>query len=125
SLQHHHGVRVADVAVAEYAQRGDRERDDGWIVREETNDRFGESDEEDADDAEKNHVIEAGAPDGFFRAFGLFCAEILADERGGSVAQAPRRKNDEDQDADGDGVAGECGRAEDADDANEADPTGV
>jgi len=124
-LQHNHGVGVADVAVAENAQRGDGERDDGWIVGEETDDRFGESDEEDADDAEKNHVVEAGAPDGFFRALGLLGAEILADERGGGVAQAPRWQNDKDKYADGDGVASKCGRTEDADDADQADPTGV
>ncbi len=60
-----------------------------------------------------------------FGAFGLLGAEVLADQRGGGVAESPRGEHDEDDDANGDGVAGESGRAEDADDADEADPAGV
>jgi hypothetical protein len=51
--------------------------------------------------------------------------EVLADERGGGVAESPGRKDDENEDANSDGVAGESGGAEDADDAHQADPTGV
>src|SRR5256712_2451481 len=122
-LEHDHAVRIADVAVAENAQAGNGQRDDEGIAGEQTNDRFGENDEEETDDAEKDHVVKAGAPDGSFRALGLLGAEVLADESGGGVAEAPTRHQDEDQDADGDGVAGEGSGAEDADDAHEADPT--
>ena len=94
-------------------------------MREEAHDGLGEDDEEDADAAEEEHVVEAGAPDGFFGAVGLLCAEILADQRGGGVAESPGRQDDEDDDANGDGVAGKCGGAEDADDADQADPAGV
>jgi hypothetical protein len=124
-LEHDHAVGVADVAVAENAQAGDGQRDDGGILREKANDRLGEDDEEEADEAEKDHVVQAGAPDGSFGALGLLGAEILADECGGGVAEAPTGHESKDEDADGDGVAGECGRAEDADDAHKADPTGV
>src|SRR5882762_9052186 len=90
-LEHDHAVGVADVAVAENAQAGNGQRNDERIAGEETNDRFGEDDEEEADDAEKDHVVKAGAPDGSFRAFGLLSAEVLADESGGGVAEAPTR----------------------------------
>src|SRR5713226_4767391 len=88
-------------------------------------DRFGEDDEEHADGAEKNHVVKAGAPDGSFRPFRLLGSEVLADESGRGVAEAPARHKDENEDADGDGVAGKGSGAEDADDAHEADPTGM
>ena len=91
-------------------------------MREETDDGFGEEDEEDADAAEEKHVVKAGSPDGFFGAVGLLGAEILADKSGGGVAEAPRRQDDEDHDANGDGVTGECSCAENADDAHQADP---
>src|SRR6266571_8875443 len=106
-LEHDHAVGITDVAVAENAQAGDGQWDDERIAGEETDDRFGEDDEEHADGAEKNHVVKAGAPDGSFRALGLLGAEVLADEGGGGVAEAPTRHQHEDQDADGDGVAGE------------------
>src|SRR5229473_4043994 len=41
-LEHDHAVGIADVAVAENTQAGDRQRDDERIAGEETNDRFGE-----------------------------------------------------------------------------------
>src|SRR5712692_11828415 len=88
-------------------------------------DRFGEDDEEETDDPEKNHIVKAGAPDGSFRAFRLLGSEVLADESGRGVAVAPARHKDENEDADGDRVAGKGGGAEDADDAHEADPTGM
>src|SRR6267154_4471251 len=124
-LEHDHAVGIADVAVAENAQAGDGQRDDQRVVGEKTNDGLGKDDEEDADDAEENHVVKAGAPDGSFRALGLLGAEILADEGGGSVAEAPARHKHEDEYANGDGVAGERRRAEDTDDTDKADPTGV
>ena len=62
-LQHNHGVGVADVAVAEDAQRGRGERKDGGVVGEQANNRVREKDQEDADDSKKQHVVEAGAPD--------------------------------------------------------------
>ena len=55
----------------------------------------------------------------------MFGAEVLTDESCGGVAESPRRKNHEDKNADGDGVAGKRGGAKDADDADEADPAGV
>src|SRR6266705_4128848 len=125
SLEHDHAVGIADVAVAENAQAGDGQWDDERIAGEETDDRFGEDDEAHADGAEKNHVVKAGAPDGSFRALGLLGAEVLADEGGGGVAEAPTRHQHEDKYANGDGIAGKRRRAEDADDAHEADPTGV
>src|SRR5258708_176250 len=106
-LEHDHAVGVADVAVAENTQAGDSQRDDERIAGEETNDRFGEDDEEEANDAEKDHVVKAGAPDGSFGALGLLGAQVLADEGGGGVAETPARHEDEDENADGDGVAGE------------------
>src|SRR5713226_4014725 len=124
-LEHNHAIGVADVAVAENAQAGDGQRNDERIAGEETDDRFGEDDEEEADDTEKEHVVKAGAPDGSFGALGLFGAEVLADEGGGGVAEPPTRQNDENDNANGDGVAGEGCGAEDADDTDEADPTGV
>jgi len=124
-LEHDHAVGIADVAVAENAQAGDGQRDDERVVGEKTNDGLGKDDKEDADDAEENHVVEAGAPDGSFRALGLLGAEILADEGGGSVAEAPAGHQHEDEYANGDGVAGERRRAEDTDDTHKADPTGV
>src|SRR6266704_358768 len=124
-LEHDHAIGIADVAVAENAQAGDGQWDDERIAGEETDDRFGEDDEEHADDAEENHVVKAGAPDGSFRALGLLGTEVLADEGGGGVAEAPTRHQHEDKYANGDGIAGERRRAEDTDDAHEADPTGV
>src|SRR6266852_581176 len=124
-LKHDHAIGVADVAVAENAQAGDGQRNNERIICEEANDRFSEDDEEDADDTEKDHVVKAGAPDGSFRALGLFGAEVLADESGGGVAEAPAWHEDEYEDADGDGVTGEGSGTKDADDAHEADPTGV
>src|SRR5713226_7378633 len=124
-LEHNHAIGVADVAVAENAQAGDGQRDDERIAGEEPDDRFGENDEEDADGAEKDHVVKAGAPDGSFRALGLLGAKVLADQRGGGVAEAPARHQHEDEYANGDGVAREGCRTEDADDADEADPAGV
>src|SRR5258708_2717712 len=123
-LEHDHAVGIADVAVAENAQAGDCQRNDERIAGEETDDRFREYDEEETDDTEKNHVVKAGSPHGSLRALGLLGAEVLADEGGSGVAEAPTRHEDEDDNADGDGVAGERGGAEDADDAHEADPTG-
>src|SRR5260370_2088109 len=124
-LEQDDAVGIADVAVAENTQTGDSQRDDGRIAGEETNDRFGEDDEEEANDAEKDHVVKAGAPDGSFGGLGLLGAEVLADEGGGGVAEAPARHEDEDENADGDGIAGQGGGTEDADDAHEADPTGM
>src|SRR6266853_943580 len=124
-LEHDHAVGIADVAVAENSQAGDGQRNDERIAGEETNNRFGEDHEEQADDAEKDHVVKASAPDGSFRTLGLLGAEVLANEGGGGVAETPARHEDEDKNADGDGVAGERGGAEDADDAHEADPTGM
>src|SRR6266849_486855 len=124
-LEHNHAIGVADVAVAENSQAGDGQRNDERIAGEETNNRFGEDHEEQADDAEKDHVVKTGAPDGSFRALGLLGAEVLANEGGGGVAETPARHEYEDKNADGDGVAGERGGAEDADDAHEADPTSV
>src|SRR6266436_7982724 len=125
SLEHDHAVGVADIAVAEDAQAGDGQRDDGGIAGEEANDWLGEDHKEQADEAEKNHVVKSGTPDGSFRALGLFGAEVLADKRGGGVAEAPTRHEDEDENTNGDGVASESRRAENTDDAHEADPTGV
>src|SRR5260370_23665284 len=116
---------IADVAVAENAQAGDGQRDEQRVVGEKTNDGIGKDDEEDADGAEKDHGVKAGAPDGSFRALGLLGAEVLADERGGGVAEAPARQDDKNEYANGDGIAGEGCGAEDADDADEANPTGV
>src|SRR6266851_5698073 len=124
-LEHDHAVGIADVAVAENSQAGDRQRNDERIAGEETNDRFGEDHEEQADDAEKDHVVKTGAPDGGFRTLGLLGAKVLANEGGGGVAETPARHEYEDKNADGDGVAGERGGAEDTDDAHEANPTSV
>src|SRR5206468_5381280 len=76
SLKHDHAVGVGDVAVAQNAQTGDGKGDDERIVGEEADDRFGDDDDETADDSEENHVVEAGAPDGSFRALRLFGAEV-------------------------------------------------
>src|SRR5438132_2793816 len=124
-LEHDHAVGIGDVAVTQNAQAGDGKRDDERIVGKETNDRLGKDDEKDADDAEENHVIEAGAQYGSFRALRLLGAQVLANERCGGVAEAPTRHQHKDEYANGDGVAGERCRAEDADDPDEADPTGV
>src|SRR6266446_7207448 len=53
SLKHDHAVGVADIAVAQDAQAGDGQRDDGWIAGEEANDWLGEDHKEQADEAEK------------------------------------------------------------------------
>src|SRR6266850_5924520 len=124
-LEHDHAVGVADVAVAEDAQAGGSQRNDGRIVREEANDGLGEDDEEEADEPEKDHVVQTGAPDGSLGTLGLLGAEVLSDEGGGGVAESPTGQNNENDDADGDRIAGESCGAEDADDADEADPTGV
>src|SRR6266446_246998 len=124
-LEHDHAVGIADVAVTENAEAGGGQRNDGGVVGEQAHRGLGEKDEENADGAEKSHVPKAGAPDGSFGAFGLLGAEVLADKRGGGVAESPARQDDENEDADGDGVAGQRSGAEDADDAHEADPTGV
>ena len=92
---------------------------------EEAHDGRGEDRKEEADSAEKEHVVKAGAPYGFFGAFGLLGAEVLADKRSGGVAEPPGGQQDKDNDANGDGVAGECRGAKDADDADEANPAGV
>src|SRR5260370_785624 len=124
-LEHDHAVGIADVAVAENAQAGNSQRNDERIAGEEMDDRFGEDHEEETDDTEKDHVVKAGAPNGSFRTLGLLSAKVLADECGSGVAETPARHEDEDKNADGNGVAGEGGGAEDADDAHEADPTSV
>src|SRR5947207_2132396 len=124
-LEHDHAVGIGDVAVTQNAQAGDGKGDDERIVGKETNDRLGKDDEKDADDAEKEHVVKAGAPHGSFRALRLLGAQVLANKGSGRVAQAPTRHQDEDEYANGDRIAGERCRAEDADDADEADPTGV
>src|SRR4029077_712015 len=111
--------------VAENAQAGDGQRNNERVAGEEANHWFGKDDKENADDTEKNHVVKTGAPDRSLRAFGLPGAEVLADERGGGVAEAPTGHQHEDENANGNGVAGKGRGAEDADDADEADPTGV
>src|SRR5580700_7549360 len=78
-LQHYHAVGVGDVSVAEDAEAGGSQWDDSGILSEKADDVFGEENEDYPDTAEKKHVVEAGAPNGFFGALGLFCAEILAD----------------------------------------------
>src|SRR6266851_240718 len=50
-LEHDHAVGIADVAVAENTQAGNGQRDDERIAGEETDNRFGEDHEEQADDA--------------------------------------------------------------------------
>src|SRR2546428_3784390 len=105
-LEHDHAVRIADVAVAENAQAGNGQRDDEGIAGEQTNDRFGENDEKETDAAEKNHVVQAGAPDGSFRALGLLAAEVLSDERGGGGAWGPNRPQDAWSEAGRGGVTG-------------------
>src|SRR5580658_7810912 len=95
-LQHDHAVGVADVAVADDAQAGRGQRNDLGVVGEQTHDRLGKDHEEDADAAEKEHVVEAGAPYRFFGALGLLGAEVLADQGGCGVAESPRRQEDED-----------------------------
>src|SRR5580704_1322275 len=124
-LQHDHAVGVADVAVAENAQAAGGERNHLGIVSEQADDRLGEEDHEYTHASQEQHVVEAGAPDGSFGTVRLPCPEILADERGGGVAQSPGWQDHEDQDADRNGVAGECSRAEGADDSDQRDPTGV
>ena len=62
---------------------------------------------------------------GFFGAFWMSRAQILAYERRSGVAQTPGRQDDENHNADRNRVSGECRRAEDADDAHQANPTGV
>src|SRR6266446_2279146 len=124
-LEHDHAVGIADVAVAENAQAGGGQRNDGGVIGEQAHRGLGEKDEENANGAEKSHVPKAGAPDGSFGAFGLLGAEVLADERGGGVAESPARQDDENEYANGDGIAGEGCGAEDADNADETDPTGV
>jgi hypothetical protein len=124
-LEHDHAVSVADIAVADDPQTGSGQRNDSGIAGEKADDRLGENDEKDADETEKDHVVEAGAPDGSLGALGLPGTQILAHEGGSGIAESPARQNNEDDNADSDGVAGERGGAEDADDANEADPTGM
>src|SRR5579884_167243 len=121
-LKHHHAVCVPNISVAEDAQAVGGQRHDCGVIREEPHGRFGKEHEENPDGAEKQHVIEARAPYGAFRALGPFCAEVLADERGCGVTQSPGRQDDENQDAYRDGIAGKSIRAKDADDAHEADP---
>src|SRR5213079_2608821 len=91
-----HAVGIGDVAVTQNAQAGDGKGDDERIVGKETNDRLGKDDEKDADDAEKEHVVKAGAPHGSFRALRLLGAQVLANKGSGRVAQAPTRHQDED-----------------------------
>ena len=59
------------------------------------------------------------------RALGLLRTKILPNECGGGVAQTPTRQEDENKYADGNGIAGQSIRAENANDAYEADPAGV
>src|SRR5260370_28152654 len=104
-LEHDHAVGIADVAVAENAQAGGGQRNDGGVVGKQAHRGLGEKDEENADGAEKSHVPKAGAPDGSFGAFGLLGAEVLADKRGGSGAWSPGRAGDENEEEDGGGGA--------------------
>src|SRR4030095_9962873 len=121
----HHAVRVADIAVADDAQATCGQGNDLRIVREQAHDRFGKQHEDQADRAKENHVVEAGAPYRSLRPFGLLRAEILADERGGSIAKPPGRQNNENDDANRDGIASQSRRAKDADNAHKPDPTGM
>src|SRR5229473_744797 len=106
-LEHDHSVGIADIAVTENAEAGGGQRNNGRVVGEKPHRGLGEKDEENADGAEKNHVPEARTPDGSFGALGLLGAEVLSDERGGGVAESPARQDDENENANGDGVAGE------------------
>src|SRR5260370_1258121 len=124
-LEDEDAVGIGDVGVGENSQAGNSQRNDERIAGEEMDNRFSEDHEEETDDTEKDHVVKASAPDGSFGALGLLGAKVLADEGGGGVAEAPTRHEDEDKNADGDGVAGEGGGTKDADDAHEADPTSV
>ena len=86
SLEHHHAVGVADVSITEDAQAGGGQGHDHGIVCEQADNRRGKKEEKYADDAEKQHVVKAGAPDGNLRALGLPGAQVLANQRGGSIA---------------------------------------
>src|SRR5579885_1245305 len=124
-LQHHHAVGVADIAVAQDPQRGRGQRDYRWILREKPHDRRRKQEKEDADAAEEKHVVKASAPDGFFGAVRPLGAEILADQRRRGIAEAPGGQHNENKNPYGDRVPGECRRTEDADDADQANPTCV
>ena len=84
-----------------------------------------EYDEQNADRSQKDHVPKACPPNRASRAIGMPCPQVLADQRGGRVAEAPRRQNGEDYDANADGVTCQGRTAEQADNAYEPDPTGL
>jgi len=82
----YHAVGIADVAVAENSQAGDRQRNDERIAGERRITGSARS-RRTSDDAEKDHVVNASAPDGSFRTLGLLGAKVLANEGGGGVAE--------------------------------------
>src|SRR5690242_15944892 len=124
-LQHDHAVSVGNVAITQNAKAGCRQAYDRGIARENANDGGGKEQKEDADAAETKHVVEAGAPDRNLRTLRLLRTQVLTDQSGGGVAQAPTRQEYENENADGDGVARKHRRAEHAGDTHEANPTGV
>ena len=75
-----------------------------------------------ADQGQEGHVVAAGEPDGARGTFGAFGAEVLPDQSGGSGADSPGRQEGEHDDAQGDGVAGDCFAAEQGIDTGEAHP---
>src|SRR5690349_16950900 len=124
-LQHDHAIGVGDVAVAQNAQARGCERKHGGIVGEETDGWRREKKKDYANDVEEQHVVKARAPDRNLRALRLLGTEILADKSGRGVAQAPTGQEDENKNADGDGVTGQSIRAEHAHNAHETDPAGM
>src|ERR1700733_347493 len=81
-LQHDHSVCIGDVAITQDAQGRGGKGDDGWIVSEKADQRRGRKNEDDADDPEKEHVIQSRAPHGFFSALRMPRAPVLPAKRG-------------------------------------------
>src|SRR5262249_32290963 len=65
-------------------------------------------------------VVQPGLPGGGLCSIGPSGAKILADERHGGIAHAPRRQERKEDDANPDGVARHRGTAEAADDSHKA-----
>jgi len=119
-----HADRVEREGEAHDPERAHAVGEDLGVLREEADEGAGENDEDEADNAEEDGVELGGDFNGGGGAVGSVRAEVLADEGRAGVGETPGGHEGEDDHANGDGVTGEDGTAEDREDFEETDPAG-
>ena len=70
-LDHYHTPGVANITPSQGVHTSDRHVDDRRFIAEESGEGLRAGEENDGDQAEIDHVVEAGAVDGLFGSFGL------------------------------------------------------